>query len=133
MKTKARKVENAKCSDQKLNDCLAVAAIERREVIAHAKFSPGPWWGFNGVQSLILTDSQLVRVKLRWGGSPKKVLDRLPLDEIRDASYRLSGRDEGKFVHLTISAKRKRRFTSKHKEGLALAKRLRAVVHGDEV
>lgn len=34
----------------------------------------------------------------------KEVMDRRPLDEIRDASYRLSGRDDGKVVHLTISA-----------------------------
>jgi hypothetical protein len=38
---------------------LRHATRDDAPMLAVAEFSPGPWWGFNGIQSLILTADQL--------------------------------------------------------------------------
>jgi len=32
------------------------------DLVSHCDFSPGPWWGFNGIRTLLLTSERLVVV-----------------------------------------------------------------------
>jgi hypothetical protein len=38
----------------------AIRDLLTEEVVAKCSFSPGPWWGFNGIQTLVLTSTKLV-------------------------------------------------------------------------
>ena len=35
-------------------------------MLAVADFSPGRWWGFNGIQTLVLTDDHLHVIQQGW-------------------------------------------------------------------
>ncbi len=56
-------------------------------IICAADFSPGPWWGFNGVDTLAVTEGYLwiARIPFSWPFHPGRVhVSPKPREAIRD-------------------------------------------------
>ena len=67
-----------------LNDPVRDAG---ESIICAADFSPGPWWGFNGVDTLAVTEGYLwmARIPFSWPFRPGRVhVSRKPCEAIRD-------------------------------------------------
>lgn len=101
---------------------------QSEELVAHCDFSPGPWWGFNGVRTLLLTDRRLIAVpRPDWRRQPPSY----DLTGIEEVSWRRrravvgSGHVVALRLHLDSRAKR---FTSKYEYAEDFASRLRDAV-----
>ncbi len=91
-----------------------------------ATFSPVPWFGFNGIQTLALTPERLFVIQVGWALSAGRVRS-TPVSQITDVSWWV--RRGGRAVSLKFrGAGRAHRMTSKYEEGLQLAKTLDALV-----
>lgn len=54
---------------------------------AISDFSPGPWWGFNGILTLAIQDDSLYVVRQPWprGGPGARLLRTIPLKDVQIA------------------------------------------------
>lgn len=105
------------------------AGSDAGPVLAVAEFSPGPWWGFNGVRTVVLTASAVHIQRKRWLGGTAADATTLDLADIRDVTYEVRRRAGHESVRLTLrTGGFPRVFTSKYREALALAEQLHALV-----
>lgn len=75
------------------------------KLVAHV--SSGPWYGFNGVQALVLTDQALYRVQAsKYSVRPDVVLDKYLLSDVSDAQWTARGRNAGRLT-LRVAGTRK--------------------------
>ena len=85
--------------------------------------SSGPWWGFNGVQTLVLGDAALFRVQGRLAIRPRVVLNVFPLSRITDARWVPTR--SGRSGRLSMAVRGKRvSFVARSGKGAALAELL---------
>jgi hypothetical protein len=104
---------------------LRHAIRDDARMLAVAEFSPGPWWGFNGIQSLILTADQLHVVPQGIALSHGRLRRSLPRAAIHTVAWRTRRRFGLNVVHMTLSiGRRRRRYTSIYQEGADLAAEL---------
>jgi hypothetical protein len=86
-----------------------------------ADFSPGPWWGFNGVRTLVLTDERLH--VLQRGLFSRRLRARRTLKVADISAVKLRTTDM--VVHMTVATGHRRRwYASKYQQGADLADRL---------
>jgi hypothetical protein len=104
-------------------------------LLAMAEFSPGPWWGFNGVRLVVLT-SKALRVYQRGVAVTarrdlaKTATRELPLSSIAEVKLRERQRIPGRptvTMRLTTAEGRKV-FTSKYVQGSKLAQALEEAI-----
>jgi hypothetical protein len=94
-------------------------------MLAVAEFSPGPWWGFNGIQSLILTADQLYVVPQGIALTHRRLRRSLPRAAIHTVTWRTGQRFGLNVVQMSLSiGSRRRRYTSIYQEGADLAAKL---------
>jgi hypothetical protein len=90
-----------------------------------ADFSPGPWWGFNGVRTLVLTADSLHVLQKRPFSRSMRLRRSIALASIEQASWRTSRTWTGEEVRMRVVANgHVRGFTSKYQQGADLARRL---------
>ena len=83
-----------------------------------ADFSPGPWWGFNGVRTLVLTAERLH--VLQRGLVSRRLRSQRTLSVADIDSVKWSTTDM--VVHMTVTIGHgKRRYASKYQQGADLA------------
>jgi hypothetical protein len=93
---------------------LALASGTSATILAVADFSPGAWWGFNGVQSLILTADQLFIVQKRFGGRAGRLRQSMSTGAIRRVDWTVQRRLGRESVSMTLTTEgRSQRYTSK--------------------
>jgi hypothetical protein len=111
-------------SEQELNEVHRITGHEET-VLAMADFSPGPWWGFNGIQTLVVTSNHLHVVQRGVALTRGRLRKSVPTDSIRAVEWhvrRLLGREA---VRMTVTADGWRStFTSKYRQGVEVAKTL---------
>jgi hypothetical protein len=94
-------------------------------VLAVADFSPGPWWGFNGVQTLVLTESQLFVVQRGLALTSGRLRRSLPTCDIQQFDWRIGRHRRREAVHMTLKIGRRRRhYISKYRQAADLARQL---------
>ncbi|MDQ6949974.1 MAG: hypothetical protein M3256_27955 [Actinomycetota bacterium] len=94
-------------------------------VLAVADFSPGPWWGFNGIQTLVLTADQVSLVPGGLALTSGRLRRRLSTSEIQSFDWRMGRHGRREAVHMTLKVGRRRRhYTSKYRQGAELAQQL---------
>jgi hypothetical protein len=94
-------------------------------MLAVAEFSPGPWWGFNGIQSLILTADQIYVVPQGMALTHGRLRRSLPRAAIHAVTWRTRRQFSLNVVQMTLSiGSRRRRYTSIYQEGADLAAKL---------
>lgn len=103
----------------------SVAGVDPGAILAAAPFSPGPWWGFNGVQTLVLTWDSLHVVQSGIALTTGRLRRSARLDSISGTRARVVG--GGRVVRLTLRVKgRRRTHTSMFREGVSFCERLEA-------
>ena len=96
------------------------------EFLAVATFSPGPWFGFNGIQTLALTSDRLFIVQRGIAPTAGRVQS-FPVSQLSSVVWGV--RRGGRTVSLRFrGADRPRWMTSKYEEALRLAKTLDGLV-----
>lgn len=106
-------------------------AVTRDEapVLAVADFSPGPWWGFNGVQTLVLTGDKVSVVQRGLAFTSGRLRRSIPTTSVRTFHWHISQRLGREAVHMTLSTgDRTRRYASKYRQGAHLAEQLADLV-----
>jgi len=104
---------------------LRHATRDDARVLAVAEFSPGPWWGFNGIQALILTADQLHVVPQGVALTRGRLRRSLPRAAIHTVTSRTRRRFGLNIVQMTLGiGRRRRRYTSIYQEGADLAAKL---------
>lgn len=94
-------------------------------MLAVAEFSPGPWWGFNGIQALILTADQIHVVPQGVALTHGRLRRSLPRAAIHTVTWRTRRHFGLNVVQMTLSiGSRRRRYTSIYQEGADLAAKL---------
>lgn len=94
-------------------------------MLAVADFSPGPWWGFNGIQALILTADHLHVVQQGDALTRGRLRRSLPTTSVQSLSWRTGDRFGLEVVQMTVkTGYRRRRYTSRYLEGADLASKL---------
>src|SRR5665213_282271 len=84
---------------------------------AVADFSPGPWWGFNGVRTLVLTADSLHVLQKRPSSRSMRLRRSIALARIESASWRTSRTWRGEAVRMRVVADgHVRGFTSKYQQ-----------------
>jgi len=95
---------------------------------AFARFSPGPWWGFNGVDELVVTDATFIRTHLHVFGG--QVPSTYPLSTVQVLSSNIgveTRSGEPRWAHLTVILDgRKRSFTGQATDGMPFIEALTA-------
>jgi hypothetical protein len=98
-------------------------------VLAVADFSPGPWWGFNGVQTLVLTEGQLFVVQRGLALTSGRLRRSLPTSDIQKLDWRIGRHRRREAVHMTLKiGPRRRHYTSKYRQAADLARQLSGLV-----
>ncbi|MDQ6617326.1 MAG: hypothetical protein M3083_21910 [Actinomycetota bacterium] len=98
-------------------------------VLAVADFSPGPLWGFNGVQTLVLTEGQLFVVQHGLALTSGRLRRSFPMSSIQKLEWRIGRRRRREAVHMTLKIGRRRRhYTSKYRQAADLAQQLSGMV-----
>lgn len=108
-------------SDSEVSRLQDIISSDRPiRLIAHV--SNGPWYGFNGVQVLVLTDQALYRVQAsKFAFRRDVVLDKVVLSDLSDARW-IARRDSGR-ISFRVAGVRKS-YVSKWTEATDLAKAL---------
>jgi hypothetical protein len=100
-------------------------------VLAVADFSPGPWWGFNGVQRLVLTADRLFVVQSGYALTRGRLRRSFPIAEVQTANWRFTRRFGFEGVQMRLKVKgRSRTYSSKYRQGADLAEQLSGLVKG---
>lgn len=95
------------------------------EIDAAALFSPGPWWGFNGVQVVVLTEDRLHVLQTGTALTAGRLRRSVPLCSVTRCHWRLRRGVRGEVTRLTFTAGgRTRTYTSKYQQGVELCARL---------
>ena len=98
-------------------------------LLAVADFSPGRWWGFNGIQRLVLTADQLYVVPQGLALTRGRLRRSLPIAGIQRVSWRTREGFGRQAVRMTLSAGvRSRNYTSIYQEGAEFAAKLTQLV-----
>ena len=98
-------------------------------MLAVADFSPGRWWGFNGIQRLVLTADQLYVVPQGLALTRGRLRRTLPIAGIQRVSWRTQERFGRQAVRMTLSTGvRSRNYTSIYQEGAEFAAKLTQLV-----
>ncbi len=108
-----------------------VAAGSR--VAAVAPFSHGPWWGFNGVQLIVVTDTRLEIVQTGFtltAGRPRLTA---PLSGVQEAGWRVRRGVGGQVVRLMFTVDgRRRRYVSKFQQAVDVCEALARATTGEQ-
>lgn len=89
---------------------------------ALSDFSPGPWWGFNGVLTLAIQEKFLYVIRQPWppGGPGARLLKRIPLDDVeivkRGSAQRWFGQHT--FARLAVRGGRSMYLSTKYSDGV---------------
>jgi hypothetical protein len=103
--------------DQRASRVRDAIAASGERLIEEADFSPGPWWGFNGVDALAVTEQSLWIARERFGPFGAVNIKRIPRGDMRNVKVQtrralVPGRPS--VAMLTFADRqRKYRFTSK--------------------
>ncbi|MDP9073327.1 MAG: hypothetical protein M3N98_03965 [Actinomycetota bacterium] len=98
-------------------------------VLSVADFSPGPWWGFNGVQTLVLTKGHLFVVQGGHALTSGRLRRSFPTSNIAKLEWRIGRHRRREAVHMTLEVgRRKRHYTSKYRQAADLAQQLTGLV-----
>ena len=90
-------------------------------LVAHV--SSGPWYGFNGVQALVLTEGAVYRIQQGWALLSDRVIDKYLLSDISEPCW-TAGRG-GRSGRLSFKVAGVRRsYSSKWQEAADLASEL---------
>jgi len=96
-----------------------------RPVLAVADFSPGPWWGFNGVQIFVLTTDQLHMVQKGAAFTHGRLRRSIPTSSLEKVDWHIRRRFSREAVRMTLKkGSRRRTYTSKYQQGASLAREL---------
>jgi hypothetical protein len=94
-------------------------------MLALADFSPGPWWGFNGIQALVLTADQLHVVPQGLALTRGRLRRSLLTADIQSVNWRTGQRFGLEVILMTLTmGHRRRTYTSRYQEGADLAAKL---------
>lgn len=114
-------------------DAAALPAItfDDKTILAIADFSPGLWWGANGVQRLVVTEDHLHVVQVGRALTTGQLAFTASLRDVSSLKYWLRRGLGGQVVRLTLEASgAKRSYTSKYRQGVELCKILAERVPG---
>lgn len=103
----------------------AVGADPGSDVVA-APFSPGPWWGFNGIQDLVLFGGSLHVVQSGVAVTRGRRRQSTPFHALDRTRWRTRrGLPGGRVVRLSMRADgRRRTYTSKYHEAVGFSEHL---------
>jgi hypothetical protein len=108
---------------------LRHAIRDEAPMLAVADFSPGRWWGFNGIQTLVLTADHVHVVPQGLALTRDRLRRHLATADIETVSWRMLERFGRKVVRMTLEAGGKsRNYTSKYQNGADLATELTQLV-----
>jgi hypothetical protein len=107
------------------------------EVTASCEFSPGPWWGFNGIKTLVVTRRKLLILQSGFAFTARRDLRKtakknIDLISIEGISSNRRHTFLGEVIVLHIRTNRKRHtFTTKYREGENVVQALRTHIAGN--
>lgn len=113
-------------SDHRCGEALGLTCRNVTNSLMTARFSPGPWWGFNGVDVLELDDVSLVRRRftLLRGRVPTAVsLSSVALVSVEVRPRKRDGDPQWVRMVLLLGGARKT-FTGRVRDGLPFAQAL---------
>lgn len=73
-------VQQRRYTASELSRFGAIVGPPTPRLVAHV--SNGPWYGFNGVQALVLTEAAVYRVQQGWALLPDRVIDKYLVSDI---------------------------------------------------
>ena len=97
--------------------------VGQRPVRKVAHVSTGPWYGFNGVQALVLTDDALYRVQQGLALRPDRVMDTFLLTDLSDVFWRPGRRGRSGRIAFSVAGSR-RSYASKWRDAVDLVEEL---------
>jgi hypothetical protein len=106
-------------------------------LVASGEFSPGPWWGFNGIKILLVTPSELLILQRGIAFTARQDLRKTGRKSIDLASIKGIGSHRrrtflGEAIVLHIQTNRRRQvFTTKYQEGENVVRALEAHIAGN--
>ncbi len=107
--------------EDELTELASIAGTDE-PILAVADFSPGPWWGFNGVHTLVLTAERIHVVQRRVGGGVGGVRRLINLEAVQGVEWALQHRLYRTSVRMALTIdERPAVYTSKWANGLAFA------------
>ena len=89
--------------------------------------SNGPWYGFNGVQALVLTDAAVYRVQQGWALLPDRVIDKYLVSDISEPRWTSGRAGRGGRISFKVADAR-HSYASKWQEAADLAATLERLV-----
>lgn len=95
--------------------------------LAVVHVSHGPWYGFNGVQALVLTDAAVYRVQQGWALLPDRVIDTYHVSEITEPRWALGRTGRAGRISFTVGGVR-HSYASKWQEAADFAAGLQRLV-----
>jgi phage protein U len=99
-------------------------------LVAHV--SNGPWYGFNGIQALALTDQAVYRIQRGFAAlRPDRVLGKYLLSEISEPRWKPKRSGRSGRISFRVAGSRCS-YTSKWQEAAELAARLESLVSSRE-
>jgi hypothetical protein len=98
-------------------------------MLAVADFSPGRWWGFNGIQTLVLTADQVHVVPQGLAFTRGRLRRSLATAGIQTVSWRMREQSGRTVIRMTVETGGKiLDYTSKYQNGADLATELTQLV-----
>lgn len=118
-------VERRTYSGSELSRLGEVIGRPAPRLVAHV--SHGPWYGFNGIQALALTDQALYRVQQGYALRPERVLGTYLLSEISEPRWAPERHGRSGRLSFRVAGSR-RSYASKWQEAAELASALERLV-----
>ncbi len=93
--------------------------------ITGAPFSHGPWWGFNGAQLIVVTDTRLEIVQTGVALTAGRPRLTAPLSEVQEVRWRVRRGVGGQAVLLVVTVDgSRRRYVSKFQQAVDVCEAL---------
>jgi hypothetical protein len=129
-------VKNKPLTSNELAELMSVIGTED-ELVASGEFSPGPWWGFNGIQTLVVTRHKLLilqsgfalTARRDWRKTGRRSMD---LTSIKGISSKRRRTFLGEAMVLRMQTNHKSHtFATKYQEGENVVRALHAHIAGN--
>jgi hypothetical protein len=101
--------------------------VGQRPACLPAHVSNGPWYGFNGVQALVLTDEAVYRVQQGWALLPDRVIGKYLVRDISEPRWISSRAGRAGRISFKVAGAR-HSYASKWQEAADLALALERLV-----
>ncbi|WP_157720052.1 hypothetical protein [Microlunatus sagamiharensis] len=101
--------------------------VGQRPARLAAHVSNGPWYGFNGIQALVLTNEAVYRVQQGWALLPDRVIDKYLLSDISEPRWTSSRAGRTGRISFNVASAR-HSYASKWQEAADLALALERIV-----